>query len=243
MRASWYCSTLALSLLAPWRLGERAGRSAHRAPILLYAAVHVGIGASLAALLSSWTYLAGKGLILGLDQMDLGQDDLPFDSRSQVLLGLLTSVLVWSLLLGLVCAACLLVADRLYAADRAGFRRAALSAGLATAWFVVGATTILAVNGVLHGELFHPAAAIRAHAQLRQRGWPPAATLTVHDRAMWLGAGFTLLWASTLCPPNVRFASARRSIAFALLAVTGCWLVGWAVLRALPWAAIEAFAG
>ena len=243
MRSSWYCSTLILSLVAPWRIGERAGGSARTTPVLLFAAVHVGAGAALAALLSSWTYLAGKGFILGPDQMDLGQDDLPFDSRSQVLFGLLTAVLVWSLLLGLVWAVCVLVADRLYATDRAGFRRAALSAGLATAWFVVGAAAILAVNGALHEELLHPAAAIRAHAQLRQSGWPPDATLTVRDRATWLGAGFALLWVSTLRPPATRRPSARRSFAFALLAVVACWLVGWAILRALPWNAIEGFAG
>jgi hypothetical protein len=60
---------------------------------------------------------------------------------------------------------------------------------------------------------------------------------------MWLGAGFALLWASSLRPPATLPSSARRSLAFTLLAVASCWLVGWAILRALPWTAIEAYGG
>jgi hypothetical protein len=243
VRASWYALTLAVSLLLPWRLGERARTLSGATPAVLFAVFHVVLGALLSVLLSSWTYLAGKGLVLGPDQMDLGADDLPFDSVGQVLIGLSGAGLCWSLLFFLVGAVCLLVADRLYSTDRVGFRTAGLSAALATPWLVVGAAAMLVVNGVLRDELFHPAAAIRAYAQLRQKGWPPGVTLTVRDRALWLGAVFPVVWASTLWPPTGRPRSAVRSFRFALLAVAACWLVWWALLRALPWAAIEALAG
>jgi len=242
-QASWYALTLAVSLLLPWRLGERARALSRATPAVLFAAFHVGLGAILATVLSSWTYLAGKGLVLGLDQMDLGQDDLPFDSVRQVLFGLLGAGLLWLLLLCLVGAVCLLVADRLYPTDRVGFRNAGLSVGLATPWLVVGAVAMLLANAVLRDELFHPEAAIRAYAQLRQKGWPPAVALTVRDRALWLGAAFPVIWVSTLRLPSGQPGGAARSFAFASLAVAGCWLVWWALLRALPWTALEALAG
>jgi hypothetical protein len=243
VRASWYALTLAVSLLLPWRLGERASALWRATPAVLFAVFHVGLGALLATLLSSWTYLAGKGLILGPEQMDLGADDLPSDTVHQVLLGWLGTALFWSLLFCVLGAVCLLVADRLYSADRVGFRTAALSVGLVTPWLVVGAAFVLVVNAILRDELVHPAAAIRAYAQLRQRGWLVPVTLTVRDRALWLGAAFSALWASALRPPTTGPLSTVRALLFASLAAVSCWLVWWLFLRGLPWVAVEALAG
>ena len=37
----------------------------------------VAVAAGLSVLLSTWTYLIGKGLIMSAGEMDMGMDDLP----------------------------------------------------------------------------------------------------------------------------------------------------------------------
>src|SRR5712692_2880216 len=75
---------VAAALVAPWTAGRRA-RDVSAVWASAVAAVHIGVASALSAVLSSWTYLAGKGLILGPTEMDMGQDDLPPDTRGQVL--------------------------------------------------------------------------------------------------------------------------------------------------------------
>jgi len=63
MRTRWYVTTRAVSLVMPWKLGERpaglAGPPASCSSPLS--------AALLSALLLSWTYLAGKAVVQGFD--------------------------------------------------------------------------------------------------------------------------------------------------------------------------------
>src|SRR5205823_4193831 len=85
-RSGSIASSIALvfaALMTPWRTNVPARRvkETWAWPI---AAFHIAAAALHSTLLSSWTYLAGKGVLVGRTEMDLGQDDLPPDSLRQV---------------------------------------------------------------------------------------------------------------------------------------------------------------
>jgi len=247
MRA--YASSLAVALFVPWRAGRRVERLRTRW-LTAYATFHLLLASALCVVLSSWAYLAGKGAILGLREMDMGVDDLPPDTPGQVALGLSVSLLIWAALLGLLLGVCLAVARRLNGPDQDGYGSARKCLCLATPWLVVWAGSILFANAALEGELRHPAAAVRAYAQLKERGYrgssavdpgqPVRSSFTVRSRLLWVTAGFPIVWAVGLRPRNGWRGGAGAT---RIVAVGGCWLVAWVVSRVLPWIAIGAYAG
>ncbi len=238
---------VAAALVAPWTAGRRA-RDVSAVWASAVAAVHIGVASALSAVLSSWTYLAGKGLILGPTEMDMGQDDLPPDTRGQVLAGLGASVVAWAALLLLILLTTLIVADLLYSSEKVRRGTAWRAACGATAWFVVWAAVVLAANGVRHHELRHPAAAVRAYAQLHQQGFtgssalspgpPEEEPLAGRGRLAPLAFLFPVLWAIGL-PDRV----GRRRWRLVVAAVVSWWALWIAVGRLLPWATIQAMLG
>ncbi len=215
---------------------------------VVLAAVHVGIAAAFCTLLSSWTYLAGKGLLLGPTEMDMGQDDLPPDSVSQVVAGLGAAFITWTALLLLLLAIAWITADLLYAGDRQRRRLAVRAACGATVWFAIWGVTLLPANAVRHDEVRHPAAAIRAYAQLRQQGFsgssavspgpPERQSLAGRTRLYPLVAVFPVLWAIGL-PER----AGRPRWRVAVPAIVVCWGLWIAIARLIPWATIEAALG
>jgi hypothetical protein len=230
--------TWTAAVLLPWRLARLAPLESRWAA--RFAVLNVLLAAVLAAGLSTWTYLIGKGLVLGLDEMDLGHDDLPPDSALQVGLGLALSGLLWVFLLGLLPGVCRIVARRAYAGDPAAGRRAVGQARVLTAWLPVWALLMFALNGALHGELRHPAAAIRARAQLRLDRPGEARHLDAPARFLPLVFGFPALWALGLLPPA---GSARGRLGFASGVAVASWLCLLLVFRLLPWSFITAWTG
>ena len=151
---------VATALLKPWAFDRQVARFPRGSPIWL-AVIFTISAALLSTLLSTWTYLIGKGLILAAGEMDMGRDDLPADTIGQVVAAFLGSIATWLLLLGLAVLVCLAVADLLYAQDRASWRLAAQRTGALTIWFVVWAILVLGLNAARQDEMRHPAAAIR----------------------------------------------------------------------------------
>ncbi len=237
------------ALFKPWSLARRqrslSGRSA-----LALGVVCCLLAACLSALLSTWTYLLGKGLLLGGDAMDMGRDDLPANTARQVVLGLGGSVLTWVLMLAVAVTICLAVADVLYRNNRAAWRTAATRTGAMSVWFIVWAVLILASNSVRQGETRHPAASIRAYAQLSQRWFRGTSVdnpgpierepLVAHGRVRALAVGFPIIWSLVLPPlSQTRFNRARLIGSAIVLS----WLAWAAMWRLMPWSAIDAFAG
>ena len=239
------------ALVLPWRTGAHA-RRVSEAWAWAVAAFTIAVAAPLSALLSSWTYLVGKGLLIGRSEMDLGQDDLPPDSVRQVVIGLAGSILVWAVLLALTLLVCLAVADLLYRKDRHAFSIARRATCGASVWFVVWAVAVLAANSVRHDEVRRPAEAVRAYAQLRQQGFrgssavspgpPEREPLAGRARLDLLAAFFPIIWSIGL--PAAHGGRRRASQAILILGAVGLWWGLWiAAGRLLPWATVEALLG
>ena len=228
-----------MALFAPWRLGRLTDLGGRQTAF--FAAANVLLATALATLLSTWTYLIGKGLVLGLNGMDMGQDDLPPDSALQVGLGLLLSSLLWAFLLSVLLGVCGMVARGLHAGDHAACRRAVRQARVLAVWLPVWALVMLVANGALHQELRHPASAIRARAQLRLDHLDDPRQLSAPDRFLALVFVYPALWAIGLGPP-ARWGP-RRQTRFVAAVTVASWLSFWLVWRILPWTFITAWTG
>src|SRR5262245_56314678 len=128
----------ARALFSPWSPGRASDRLSPLAAASL-AGMFVAAAVALSTLLSTWTYLAGKGLLLSAGEMDMGRDDLPADSVSQVLGALAGSAIIWTFLLILALVICVAVADAIYFGDREARHVALKRTGVLTIWFVVWA--------------------------------------------------------------------------------------------------------
>jgi hypothetical protein len=243
---------VAAALLAPWTLHRRA-RDLSFSSAAAIAVVSILLAAGLSTMLSTWTYLAGKGLLLTqYNEMDLGQDDLPPDSVRQVAMGFGGSLAMWICLLLVVLLVCAVVADALYVDDRAAFRLAIRSGSVASVWFVVWAVLVLALNSLHQDEIRRPTAAIRAYAQLNQKGYrgssamapgpPEREPLAARGRFLPLVVVFPVIWSVGL--PRSRAAGRQRPRWLLIGAAIGLSWVAWgAVWRILPWIRIGALAG
>jgi hypothetical protein len=244
--------TLASALLAPWTLPRRVA-DVPTAWLAIAAAASIAIAAGVSMMLSSWTYMAGKGLLLAAhNEMDLGQDDLPPDSMGQVAAGFLGSFGAWAALLVIALAISVAAADTIYRNDRSSRRLAVRGAFAASIWFVVWSVVVLAANGIREQELAHPEAAIRAYSQVNQQGFHGSSAMSPGpvERQPLAGAGrlvplaiaFPIIWGLALPPARLR----RRAPArwFAIVAAVGLsWVAWWAVWRLLPWIRIGALTG
>jgi hypothetical protein len=224
------------ALLSPWRLARIPGLDRRRTA--LYATAQILSAAGIQTLLSPWTYLIGKGLILGTAEMDLGQDDLPPDTPFQVGLGLLISVLIWSGLFSLLLGVCRVIAQALYGNAYAESRRARRHARVLTVWLTVGAVLTLVVNGLAHQDVLRPASAIREHVRLRLQHPSDVIGLEARERFLPLLIGFGFVWAIGLEPP-----SPRRRLGFAMACLTAYGLLWLLIWRMLPWVFVEAWTG
>jgi hypothetical protein len=225
------------ALFVPWRLGRLTDLDDRRTAF--FAAANVLLATALATLLSTWTYLIGKGLVLGLNEMDLGHDDLPPDSSMQVGLGFLLATLLWGLLQSALLGICRIIARGLYGGDHEACRRAVRQARILTVWLPAWALLMLVANGTLHQDLRHPASAIRARAQLRLDHPDDIRQLNARERFLSLSFVFPALWAIGLRPP-VRRSPSRRT-RFVATAAVACWLSLLLVWRILPWTFITAW--
>lgn len=244
--------TLVSALLAPWTLPRRVAE-VPTAWLAAAAAISITIAAATSVTLSSWTYMAGKGLLLTAhNEMDLGQDDLPPDSLAQVAGGFIGSFSVWVALLAIALVISIAAADTIYRNDRSSRRIAIRGAFAASIWFIVWAVVVVAANSIREEEVSHPAAAIRAYAQLNQQGFrgssamspgpPEREPLAGAGRLAPLAVAFPIIWALALPPARLlRRAPARPVAIGAALALS--WLAWWAVWRLLPWVKIGALAG
>ena len=184
-------------------------------------------------------------------EMDMGMDDLPTDTVRQVTASLIASIGIWTTLLALTMVIAVVVADYLYRADRPGLRVAVRRTCALTIWFVVWAGAAIVANGVRHGELRHPAAAVRAYAQLNQhwfRGSSAMAPgpierelLVARGRLRPLAVVFPVIWSVALPLPIGRRRLSRPALIG--LAVVLSWVAWWGAWRLLPWTALEALAG
>jgi hypothetical protein len=225
------------ALLVPWRLGRLEDLDDRRTTF--FAAANVLLAIALATLLSTWTYLIGKGLLLGLKEMDLGHDDLPPDSLMQVGLGFLLTSVLWGLLLSALLGVCRIVARVLYEGDHEACRRAVRQGRILTVWLPVWALLMFVVNGALQKDLWHPASAIRARAQVRLDHPDDIRQLNARERCLSLGFLFPAVWAIGLRPPVHR--GPLRRTRFAAIAAVACWLSLLLVWRMLPWTFIIAW--
>jgi hypothetical protein len=237
------------ALVRPWGLDERPTLSWRSA--ICIAALFIAVAAGLSTLLSTWTYLVGKGFILAPGEMDTGRDDLPADTVGQVAAAFLSSIAIWMIVLALAVLICIVVADLLYLRDRAAFRAAVRRTLAMTIWFIVWAVLVLGVNAFRQDEIRHPAAAIRAYAQLSQRWFRGTSAmdpgpierepLVAHGRLRALAIVFPILWSLALPRP-----SGRRRLGKPVLiglAVMLSWIAWAGLWRLLPWTAIDAFTG
>lgn len=240
----------ARALVMPWSFDHRRDALSRLAAAVL-AVGFVLTAAVLSTMLSTWTYLVGKGLLVAVNEMDMGRDDLPADTVRQVVIGLAGSVATWTIVLAGVMLICLAVADVLYRHDRSAWRVAVQRTSAATVWFIVWAVVVLGVNSVHQGEVRHPAAAIRAYAQLNQRWFRGSSAeqpgpierepLVAHGRLLPLAIAFPIIWSLAL-PARARDRRAGR-LELIALAILLSWLVWAGVWRVLPWTAIDALAG
>ena len=240
----------ARALLAPWSFThDSPGISASGA--LLLAIFLVLAAAALSTILSTWTYLVGKGLLMTVREMDMGTDDLPTDTLRQVAGSFVGSIGVWVGLLALTVGIAVGVADALYRADRSGFRVAVRRTCASTIWFVVWAAAAVVANSVQQGEIRHPAAAVRAYAQLNQHWFRGSSALAPGpiEREPLVARGllrplavvFPVIWSLALPPPNGRRRVSRPVLIG--LAVVLSWIAWWGAWRLLPWTALETWAG
>jgi hypothetical protein len=241
---------IATAFLKPWAF-DRQPAEIPRGSAIWLAAIFVTAAAVLATGLSTWTYLIGKGLILAVGEMDMGRDDLPADTIGQVAGAFIGSIATWMLLLSMAVLVCLAVADLLYAHDRSAWRVAARRTGALTIWFVVWAILVLAINAVRQDEIRHPAAAIRAYAQLSQRWFRGTSAqdpgpierepLVAHGRMRGLAFVFPIIWSFALPRPSRGRRLSRPVVICAAIALS--WIAWGAVWRLLPWTAVDTFAG
>lgn len=217
----------------------------------ILAALFVLAAAALSTLLSIWTYLAGKGLILAPGEMDTGRDDLPADTVGQVATAFLGSILIWIVLLTIAVLICVVVADILYLRDRSAFKAAVQRTFVMTICFVIWAALVLAVNAVQQDEIRHPAAAIRAYAQLSQRWFRGTSAvdpgpieqepLVAHGRLSILAFAFPIVWSLAL--PRSSRAWRFGQPLLIVVAIALSWIAWAGVWRLLPWTAIDTFVG
>jgi hypothetical protein len=244
--------TLASALFAPWTLPRRVA-DVPTAWLAVAAAVCIAIAAAVSVTLSSWTYMAGKGLLLAThNEMDLGQDDLPPDSFGQVAEGFIGSFGVWAALLAIALVISIAAADTIYHNDRSSRRIAVRGAFAASIWFILWALFVVTANGIREQEVAHPAAAIRAYAQLNQQGFrgssamspgpPERQPLAGAGRLASLAIAFPIIWGFALPPARLMRRAPARWFAFGA-AVALSWVAWWAVWRLLPWIRIGALAG
>ena len=215
------------------------------------AAFSIVVAAGLSVLLSTWTYLIGKGLIMAAGEMDMGMDDLPADTVGQVAANFVASFSIWAGLLALAAGIAVAVADLLYGTDRQGFRMAVRRTAAATVWFVVWAAAVLALNSIRHGEIRHPAAAVRAYAQGNQHWFSGSSAvapgtiapepLAGRGRLRGLAIVFPVIWSVSLPLPGGRRRLSRPALWSAAILLS--WLAWWGVWRLLPWTVLEALAG
>ena len=215
------------------------------------AAFQVAVAAGLSALLSTWTYLIGKGLILAAREMDMGLDDLPPDTVGQVAAGFAGSFAIWAGLLALAAGIAVAVADVLYRDDPQGYGVALRRTAAATIWFVVWAAAVFALNSIRHGEIRHPAAAVRAYAQGNQHWFSGSSAvapgkiepepLAGRGRLRGVAIVFPVLWSVSLPLPAGRRRMSRPALLAAAILLS--WLAWWGVWRLLPWTVIEALTG
>jgi hypothetical protein len=215
------------------------------------AAFQVAVAAGLSVLLSTWTYLIGKGLIMSAGEMDMGMDDLPADTIRQVAASFVASFAIWACLLVLALGIAAAVADVLYRDDRQGYAVALRRTAIATIWFVVWAAAVLALNSIRHDEIRHPAAAVRAYAQGNQHWFSGSSAaapgkiepepLAGRGRLRGIAVLFPVLWSVSLPLPAGRRRMGRPALWGAAILLS--WVAWWGVWRLLPWAAIEALTG
>jgi hypothetical protein len=240
------------ALLAPWTLHRHTGNVAP-ARLAWIAGAAILAAAAMSTTLSSWTYMAGKAVLLpSQNEMDLGHDDLPPDSVVQVAAGFAGSFLVWAILLVLVLVVSAAVADAVYGADRDGVATAMRGAAVLGVWFVVWAAAVFAANAVYEDEMRHPAAAVRAYAQLNQQGFRGSSVMApgpverepfgAPGRFAPLVVFFPLVWSVGLPVARRREGAVARLKTIAA-ATALSWLAWWAVWRLLPWIRISALAG
>jgi len=237
------------ALFVPWTFDAAAPVPALSAGVVACLAV-VG-GAVLSTVLSTWTYLTGKGLLVTVREMDMGMDDLPADTVRQVAACAAASFVLWILILALALGIAIAVADTIYRADRNGFRAAARRTGAMSVWFVVWAAVILGANSVREREVRHPAAAIRAYAQLNQHWFRGSSAfapgpievepLVARGRTMWLAMAFPLVWALSLPRRGTAWSGTPALMVAAAIGLS--WIAWAAVWRLLPWLSIETFTG
>ena len=225
-----YLRTVVTSLLTPWRtdLGPLQQDSSWRIVAILV--FHLSLAGAMAAIPSSWTYLVGKGMVLGVDEMDLAGDDVPPNSVHQVALGLVASIGIWMAVSALCIGVCVVAADGLFIADRVAFRLAVRRACLLSAWLVVWSSVTVAANLERGHRLVHPAR------------WPWGESWEIRDRLIFAAVGFPIIWAVGL---NAGDSVVRRRFRWiwvgAALAI--CWFEWWLIWRALPWISLEAYSG
>jgi hypothetical protein len=218
---------------------------------MLLAAFYVFVAAGLSTLLSTWTYLVGKGLLMAAGEMDMGMDDLPTDTVRQVAGSLVASIGTWTVLLALAVGIAVAVADCLYRDDRPAFRVAVRRTCALTLWFVVWAAAVIVANAVWHGELRRPAAAVRAYEQLNQHWFRGSSALNpgpvehepliARGRLRLLIVAFPLIWSLALPLPGGRRRISRPVLIG--LAVLLSWIAWWGAWRLLPWTVLETWAG
>lgn len=225
-----YIESMKIVLLTPWRVDGGALERGSGRRLVAVVVAHIVLAACISTVPSSWTYLVGKGIVLGASSMDLGSDDLPPDTVGQVAGGLIGSVFIWSAVLGLAVGVCILVADWLNLRTAEGFGAAVRRCGTASVWFVVWAMATFVASLERGGRLAHPAR------------WPAGESWEVSDRLIYLVILFPVVWGLGLRPPGQR-GGPLRTAAFVGLAVLLCWIVWIGVWRALPWIAIDAYTG
>jgi hypothetical protein len=225
-----YVNAVAAALRSPHRIDDGPLATGSARTLAIVVAFHVLLAAGICTLSSNWVYLAGKGMVLGPGQMDLGGDDLPPDTAGQVAAGLVATGVIWCAMLLLSFGMCVVVADWLYRAHTYAFRAAVRRTALATVWFVVWALITFGVNLERGGRLFHPAR------------WPAGETWEARDRLIFLVVLFPIVWAFALRPVGGEL-NPRRTVPFVAAAVVLSWLFWFGLWRAMPWIAIEAYTG
>jgi hypothetical protein len=249
-RTSGALASAARALLAPWSFKNDSPGPTARAAFLL-AALHVLVAAGLSTTLSTWTYLAGKGLLMTVREMDMGMDDLPPDTVRQVAASSVASFGIWAGLLVLTIVIAVVVAEGVYRADRPGLGVARRRTDALTIWFVVWAAAALVVNGLQQQEIRRPAAAVRAYAQLNQHWFRGSSALdpgpiereplVARGRLRPLAVVFPVVWSLGLPLPKGR-RRLSRPVLIGLAALLS-WVAWWGIWRLLPWTALETVAG
>ncbi len=244
-----FVGSIVRALVMPWSFDRAGPISAASAGAVAFLSV-LG-GAALSTVLSTWTYLTGKGLLVTVREMDMGMDDLPADTVRQVAACAAASFLLWIAILTLAIVLAVAVVDAVYGTDRIAVRAAVRRTAAMSVWFVVWAVAVLAANSIRQREVRHPAAAIRAYAQLNQHWFRGSSAsdpgplerepLVARGRTAWLALAFPILWALSL--PRRGTAWSTRPALLIASAIALSWVAWAAAWRLLPWLSIETFTG